>query len=104
MTNENDADDLERLPEVSLAARKGTNGRRAMAFLAANDGHAYTRSEIRDGTGISDGSIGPVLTRLADDGLLERRGRSWTLASDRLESMESEGLLDELREEWNEGW
>ncbi|WP_435155352.1 MarR family transcriptional regulator [Haladaptatus sp. DFWS20] len=97
-------DDFENLPETAVHIKEGTNGRRAMAFLAANDGHAFSRSEIRDGTGISDGSIGPVLTRLADDGLLERRGQYWTFASDRLESMKSEGLLDELREEWDEGW
>ncbi|WP_266078754.1 MarR family transcriptional regulator [Haladaptatus caseinilyticus] len=103
MTFGND-DDLNQPSKVSLIVKEGTNGRRAMAFLAANDGHAYTRNEIRDGTGISDGSIGPVLTRLADDGLLHRHGGQWTLAEEGIAALESEGLLDELREEWNAGW
>ncbi|SIR47026.1 hypothetical protein SAMN05421858_2374 [Haladaptatus litoreus] len=97
-------DDSESLPEARLHIEEGTNGRRAMAFLAANDGHAFTRSEIRDGTGISDGSIGSVLTRLADDGLLEHRGQYWTLSVEKMDEIDSEALLAELREEWNEGW
>ncbi|GAA0226307.1 MarR family transcriptional regulator [Haladaptatus pallidirubidus] len=97
-------DDFENLPRPASHIKKGTNGRRALAFLAANDGDAFTRSEIRDGAGISDGSIGPVLTRLADDSLLEHRGRYWALSVERREDIDSEALLAELREEWNEGW
>ncbi|WP_049969607.1 MarR family transcriptional regulator [Haladaptatus cibarius] len=97
-------DDSENLPETGLHIKEGTNGRRAMAFLAANDGHAFTRSEIRDGTGISDGSIGAVLTRLADDGLLDHQGQYWTLSVEDVDEIDSEALLAELRAEWNEGW
>ncbi len=97
-------DEFESLLETASHIKKGTNGHRAMAFLAANDGHAFTRSEIRDGTGISDGSIGSVLQRLADDGLLERRGRYWRLAIVNRDEIDTETLLAELREEWNEGW
>lgn len=97
-----DRDEFETLPETALGVRKGTNARRVLAFLARNDDSAFTRSEIRDGVGIPDGSVGPVLSRLAADGLVDHRGQYWTLASEQLEAMAPEGILDELREEWDE--
>lgn len=97
-----DRDEFEVLPVAALDAKEGTNARRILAFLAWNDEQAFTRSEIRDGVDIPDGSVGPVLSRLAADGLVDHKGQYWTLASERLEAMAPEGILDELREEWDD--
>ena len=97
-----DRDEFEVLPEAALDVKEGTNARRVLAFLARNEESAFSRSEIRDGTNLPDGSVGPVLTRLADDGLVDHRGQYWTLASEKLEAMAPDEFLDDLREEWDE--
>ena len=97
-----DRDQFEMLPEAALDVKKGTNARRVLAFLARIDDSAFTRGEICDGVEIPDGSIGPVLSRLAADGLVAHKGQYWTLAPERLEAMAADGTLDELREEWDE--
>lgn len=57
-----DADDL----PVDPATNKG----RVLAFLAANPDQAYRPKEIVEGTGVNRNSLGVVLTRLEDEGLV----------------------------------
>lgn len=95
-------DEFDALPEDALGVKKGTNARRVLSFLARHDDAAFTRSEVRDGADIPDGSVGPVLGRLADDGLVVHEGQYWALASERLEAMDRDCLLDDLRAEWDE--
>ncbi|WP_458209703.1 MarR family transcriptional regulator [Haladaptatus sp. NG-SE-30] len=97
-----DRDEFEGLSTAALDLKKGTNAHRVVAFLAANDDQAFSRGEIRDGAGIPDGSVGPVLSRLDEDDLVEHRGQYWTLDSDQLAAMDEGGLLEQLREEWEE--
>ncbi|ODR82624.1 hypothetical protein BG842_17520 [Haladaptatus sp. W1] len=97
-----DRDEFRHLPDAALDIRQGTNAHRVMSFLAVNDRQAFTRSEVRDGMDIPDGSVGPVLSQLADDELVEHRGQYWTLATEQLEAAGEEGFLDDLREQWKE--
>ncbi len=97
-----DRDEFRHLPDAALDVRKGTNAHRVMAFLAASDEQAFTRAEVRDGVGIPDGSIGPVLSQLADDELVEHRGQYWTLATEQLEASGEVDFLEDLRRAWEE--
>lgn len=56
-----------------------TNAERVLAFLSTNPDQAYTPSEIQHATGVSRGSIGVVLSRLEDRGLLDHRGVYWAV-------------------------
>jgi DNA-binding IclR family transcriptional regulator len=80
-----DRDRFEQLAGDALSLRKGTNAYAVVSFLAAHPDAAFTRAEIRDGANIPDGSVGPVLSRLADAGLVEHRGQYWALGPDALE-------------------
>ena len=80
-----DRDRFEQHTGDALSLRKGTNAYAVVSFLAEHPDEAFTRAEIRDGADIPDGSIGPVLSRLADQGLVEHRGRYWALGPDDLE-------------------
>lgn len=67
-------------PEEELQADGLTNGERILRFLAANSDKAYTPSEIHEATGIARGSVGVVLSRLEDSGLVDHRGEYWAVA------------------------
>ena len=75
--------DIERFrtaPEDQLRAGGETNAERVLTFLSANADRAFTPSEIRVATDIPSGSIGVVLSRLEDQGLVVHRGEYWALA------------------------
>lgn len=77
--------DIERFrtaPEDKLQASGETNAERVLAFLSANSDRAFTPSEIRTATDIPSGSIGVVLSRLEDQGLVVHRGEYWALADE----------------------
>lgn len=67
--------------DASVVPGEVTNAERILWLLAAHDQHAFTRSEIADGTGVAPNSVGPVLARLKTDGVVRHRGRYWTLAA-----------------------
>ena len=67
-----DADDLD----------QPTNAERVVGFLATHDDRAWTQSAISDRTGVKRGSVGPVLSRLHDRGLVRHRGRYWAITDD----------------------
>ena len=80
-----DRDRFEHLTADALDLAPGTNAYAVVSFLADAPDRAFTRAEVRDGAGIPDGSVGPTLSRLAEEGLVEHRGRYWALGPDDLE-------------------
>jgi hypothetical protein len=75
-----DIERFERAPEEDLGSNGGpTNAERVLSFLAANDGQAFTPAELREATGVARGSIGVVLSRLEDRGLVRHRGEYWAV-------------------------
>jgi predicted transcriptional regulator of viral defense system len=75
-------DQLEDAPEEALDINEGTQPYRVLQFLAEHDDQAFTQAEIADGTGIDRGSVGAVLSRLEDRGLVRHRGRYWAIGED----------------------
>lgn len=69
-------------PDEALRYGEGTQPRRILTFLARNDDSAFTQSEIADGTQITPSSVGVVLSRLEDRGLVRHRGRYWAIGED----------------------
>jgi len=65
-----------------LDIAEGTQPYRILRFLAANSEQAFTQTEIHEETGIKRGSVGAVLSRLDDRGLVRHRGRYWAVAED----------------------
>jgi DNA-binding IclR family transcriptional regulator len=69
-------------PTDVLDLQSGTQPARILEFLAENPDHAFTQTEIHEATGIARGSVGAVLSRLEDRGLVRHRGRYWAIAED----------------------
>ena len=59
-----------------------TNAERVVRFLSRNDDKVFTPSEIADGTGVKNTSIGTVLRRLRERGLLEHKGDYWAIGGE----------------------
>ena len=75
--------DIERFEEdstESLRAGGRTNAEELLSFLAASPDKAYTPKEIHESTGVARGSVGVVLSRLEDRGLVRHRGDYWAIA------------------------
>lgn len=75
-------DRFEEEPAEALDLQEGTQPYRVLAFLAENDDQAFTQTEIHEATGIKRGSVGTVLSRLEDRGLVRHRGRYWAVGED----------------------
>ena len=75
-------DRFESEPNETLTLQEGTQPYRILRFLAENDDKAFTQSEIHEETGIKRGSVGTVLSRLEERGLVRHRGRYWAIAED----------------------
>jgi len=75
-------DRFEEEPAEALDLQEGTQPYRVLAFLAENDDQAFTQTEIHEATGIKRGSVGAVLSRLEDRGLVRHRGRYWAVGED----------------------
>lgn len=75
-------DRFEDEPPEALDIGVGTQPHRVLVFLASNDDSAFTQTEIAEGTGIKRGSVGAVLSRLDDRGLVRHRGRYWAIGED----------------------
>lgn len=69
-------------PEALLDLTEGTQPYRILAFLATNADRAFTQTEIHEATGIKRGSVGAVLSRLEDRGLVRHRGKYWAIGED----------------------
>lgn len=60
-----------------------TNAELVLVFLSNHDSRAWKQSEIASRTGVKHGSIGAVLSRLYDQGLVRHRGEYWAITDDR---------------------
>jgi DNA-binding IclR family transcriptional regulator len=69
-------------PADVLDLQEGTQPYRIIQFLAENSDKAFTQTEIHEATDIKRGSVGSVLSRLEDRGLVRHRGRYWAIAED----------------------
>jgi len=75
-------DRFENGPPDALDIQDGTQPHQILQFLAANDEAAFTQTEIHEATNIPRGSVGAVLSRLKDRGLVRHRGRYWAIGED----------------------
>lgn len=75
-------DRFEDEPTAALDLEEGTQPYRILRFLAEHDDQAFTQGELYEATGIKRGSVGAVLSRLGDRGLVRHRGRYWAIADD----------------------
>lgn len=75
-------DQIDEGPTEVLDLQAGTQPYRILQFLAENNDKAFTQAEIHDAMDIKRGSVGAVLSRLADRGLVRHRGRYWAIAED----------------------
>jgi len=75
-------DDFDEEPAGALDLKEGTQPYRILQFLAENNDQAFTQTEIHEATTIKRGSVGAVLSRLEDRGLVRHRGRYWAIAAD----------------------
>jgi predicted transcriptional regulator of viral defense system len=75
-------DRFEDEPSDVLDIKEGTQPHTILAFLAAHDDQAFTQTELHEATDIPRGSVGVVLSRLEERGLVRHRGRYWAIAGD----------------------
>ncbi|RJX49323.1 MarR family transcriptional regulator [Halonotius pteroides] len=75
-------DQFDEKPTDVLDIQDGTQPHQVLRFLATNSEQAFTQTEIHEATGIKRGSVGAVLSRLDDRGLVRHRGRYWALGED----------------------
>lgn len=75
-----DIDRFEAGPEESLRSDGPTNAEKILTILAANSDTAFTPKEIHQRTDIPRGSVGTVLSRLEERGLVRHRGEYWAIA------------------------
>ncbi|MFC7140054.1 MarR family transcriptional regulator [Halosimplex aquaticum] len=75
-------DEFETTPEPKLRppAAGAENADRVLALLTERRDEAFTPAEICQRTGVPKGSVGVVLARLEDRGLVRHRGAYWTVA------------------------
>lgn len=74
--------DIEHFEQGSTEELRGsgrTNAEVIISFLASRSEKAFTPVEIHDATGIPRGSVGVVLSRLEDRGLVRHRGEYWAI-------------------------
>jgi len=75
-----DIDRFEEKPVEELRAGGQTNAEEILSFLASSPEKAYTPREIHEETGVARGSVGVVLSRLEERGLVRHRGEYWAIA------------------------
>ena len=75
-------DEFESQPGSLLSLDRDTQAYRVLEFLYVNSDSAFTSKEIREETGLKKGSIGVVLSRLEDQGLVRHKGKYWAVIED----------------------
>jgi predicted transcriptional regulator of viral defense system len=75
-------DRFENEPEEILDFGEGTQPYEILKFLAENNDQAFTQKEIHQATDINRGSVGAVLSRLEERGLVRHKGKYWTVEKD----------------------
>jgi transcription initiation factor IIE alpha subunit len=86
-----DRDEFEESSEEALGVEEGTHADTVLTFLAENSDSAFTQAEIHDKTGIKRGSVGAVLSRLKDAGLVEHKGKYWAVSERARERLDEDG-------------
>jgi len=77
-----DIDRFEDGPEETLRAGGPTNAEAILTVLASNADQAFTPKELHERTDIPRGSVGTVLSRLDERGLVRHRGEYWAIDED----------------------
>jgi CRP-like cAMP-binding protein len=77
-----DVEEFEQRSPDALGFTNGSHKDVILEFLGSHDDKAYTQTEIAEGTGIKRGSVGTVLARLEELGVVRHKGRYWTIADD----------------------
>lgn len=108
-----DIERFERESEEELKTRGRTNAEEILAFLSTHPERAYTPKEIHEATDVARGSVGVVLSRLEERGLVRHRGEYWavadvddvdtTLSSMATSRVATDRLGSEDPEEWGPG-
>jgi len=75
-----DIEQFERGDEATLRSNGPTNAATILSFLASHPEQAFTPREIHTATDVARGSVGVVLSRLEDRGLVRHRGEYWAVA------------------------
>jgi len=83
-----DRDEFENASEETLGVEEGTHADTVLSFLAENAERAFTQREIHDETDIKRGSVGAVLSRLGDAGLVRHKGKYWAITDEARERLE----------------
>lgn len=84
--------------------QRPTNGERVVRLLVENDDQAFTPAEIADRTGVKRSSIGTVLRRLEDRGLVRHKGEYWAAGDEDAirEAYEFHRLLEAVDDRFGE--
>jgi len=75
-----DIERFERGDETELRSGGATNAAAILSFLASHPDQAFTPREVHTATDVTRGSVGVVLSRLEDRGLVRHRGEYWAVA------------------------
>ncbi|WEL16612.1 MULTISPECIES: helix-turn-helix domain-containing protein [unclassified Halorhabdus] len=73
---------FEESPPGELRAGGPTNAEAILSFLASSPEQAYTPKEIHEATDVKRGSVGVVLSRLEERGLVRHRGDYWAITEE----------------------
>ena len=76
------SDRFEDEPGAVLDIAEGTQPHTVLQFLSAHEDKAFTQTEIHERTDIPRSSVGVVLSRLEDRGLVQHQGRYWAIGDD----------------------
>lgn len=75
-------DEFESQPEELLNLDENTQAYKVIKFLAENSDKAFSPKEISGKTVIKKGSVGSVLSRLEERGLVRHKGKYWAIIED----------------------
>jgi len=105
-----EVDEFEEAPKKALEIDRNTNKWEVVKFLLKNREQAFTPKEIESNVDVPDGSVGVILSRLEEKGVVRHKGKYWAIErDDRLASlsamvMSTETLNDRLGEEDISEW
>lgn len=92
---------FETIAEESI--RPGSNAERIMHFLVEHDDFAFSMTEIAEGAEIPQGSVGPTLQRMKEDGLVEHRANYWRVSDSYLASKAGISVVNAVAAEYDDG-
>jgi len=105
-----EVDEFEKAPDEALKVDRGTNKWKVVEFLIEHSEKAFTPKEIDSEVDVPEGSVGVILSRLEEKGIVRHKGKYWTLERDDklggLSAMlaSTKSLNDELGEEDLSEW